>query len=77
MPVAEAALLMDEPTTHLDVASQADLGRRIVELNREHGISVLLVSHGSFAETAADRIVHIGDGNHRVAAAAAGGPHRE
>ena len=61
-----ALLLMDEPTTHLDVEAQADLGRRIVALNREHGISVLLVSHGSFAESAAGRVVRLAGG--RVAA---------
>ncbi len=55
-------LLMDEPTTHLDVEAQADLGRRIVALNREHGISVLLVSHGNFAESAADRVVRLSGG---------------
>ena len=38
-----------------------------IELNRDYGISVLLVSHGSFAESAADRVVHIGGGRRRVA----------
>ncbi len=57
-----ALLLMDEPTTHLDVEAQADLGRRIVALNRDHGISVLLVSHGSFSESAADRVVRLAGG---------------
>ena len=71
-------LLMDEPTTHLDVESQDDLGRRIVELNRDYGISVLLVSHGSFAESAADRVVYIGGGPRQMASAAtAGRLHRE
>lgn len=60
-------LLMDEPTTHLDVESQTDLGRRIVELNRDYGIPVLLVSHGSFAESAADRVVNLGDEWRRAA----------
>lgn len=59
-------LLMDEPTTHLDVDAQADLGRRIVALNREYGIAVLLVSHGRFAASAADRVVCLDAG--RVAA---------
>jgi ABC-type Mn2+/Zn2+ transport system ATPase subunit len=69
-------LLMDEPTTHLDVESQEDLARRIAELNREHGISVLLVSHGSFAESTADRVVQIGGGHRNAPEAAATGEPR-
>ena len=38
-------LLADEPTGSLDRASAAELGQLLVELNREQGLTLILVTH--------------------------------
>jgi peptide/nickel transport system ATP-binding protein len=40
-----ALLIADEPTTALDVTTQAQILRLIVELQRRHGMAVLFVTH--------------------------------
>lgn len=39
------ALLLDEPTAFLDPASRSDLTGRLLRLNREQGITLVVVSH--------------------------------
>ena len=49
----DALLLLDEPVTGLDPGSSQDLYDLIRKLNREHGVSVVMVSHdlhGSMAD---------------------------
>jgi iron complex transport system ATP-binding protein len=38
-------LVLDEPTAHLDLRHQAACARLLQELNRDEGLSILLVSH--------------------------------
>jgi ABC-type Mn2+/Zn2+ transport system ATPase subunit len=56
-------LLLDEPITDLDVASQKAMMDFLSNLNKEKGITILLVSHllDVVAERA-DKIVMLGDG---------------
>src|SRR6267378_4809302 len=65
-----ALLIADEPTTALDVTTQAQILRLIVELQRRHGMAVLFVTHdfGIVAEIAhriavlrEGRLVEVGD----------------
>ncbi|MFB6675066.1 ABC transporter ATP-binding protein [Streptomyces sp. NPDC056390] len=51
-------LIADEPTSALDVSVQADIGNRLVALNRERGMSCLVVSHDlGFISNIASHIV--------------------
>ena len=38
-------LLLDEPVTGLDPVAQADLYRRIADLNHEEGVTIFMISH--------------------------------
>lgn len=49
-------LLMDEPSTGLDPASRLDLWRAIKELQKRHGVTVLMTTHLLEEADKADRI---------------------
>jgi macrolide transport system ATP-binding/permease protein len=70
-----AILLADEPTGNLDSATSAEIMEIIRRLNREQGITVIVVTHDSDIAAYADRIVTFRDGriisDERKAAAAA------
>lgn len=56
-------LLLDEPTTYLDLAHQVDVLELIHRLNREHGRTVVMVLHDiSLAARYSDHIVAMKDG---------------
>ncbi|MFJ6079247.1 ABC transporter ATP-binding protein [Pseudarthrobacter sp. NPDC092419] len=56
-------LLLDEPTTYLDLAHQVDLLELVRTLNREHGRTVVMVLHDiSLAARYSDHIVAMKDG---------------
>jgi zinc transport system ATP-binding protein len=38
-------LILDEPTTGIDIGSQEDFYKLLRDLNREHGLTILFVSH--------------------------------
>ena len=56
------ALLLDEPTVHLDPAHQLATMRLVQRLARERGLGVLAVVHDLNLAALADRIVVIADG---------------
>jgi len=56
-------VLLDEPTTGLDVVVQKSILRNLKEIQRQHGFSVLFISHdlGAIMEVA-DRVIVMYDG---------------
>nr|WP_274635733.1 ABC transporter ATP-binding protein [Microbacterium bovistercoris] len=63
-------LLLDEPTTFLDVAHQIDVLDLLTDLNREHGTTIVMVLHDmNLAARYADHLFAMRDG--RVVAAGA------
>ncbi|MGB3375241.1 MAG: ABC transporter ATP-binding protein, partial [Microbacterium sp.] len=56
-------LFLDEPTTYLDIGYQLEVLHLVQALNREHGITVVMVLHDlNQAAAYADRIVCLHDG---------------
>jgi putative ABC transport system ATP-binding protein len=61
--VTEPALVLaDEPTGNLDSATKVEIMQLLVELNREQGITVVMVTHESDMATYASRMVWFRDG---------------
>lgn len=57
-------LLLDEPTTHLDLKHQVEIYRLLRDLHREQGLTVITVLHDlNFANLACQRVLLLGDGN--------------
>jgi putative ABC transport system ATP-binding protein len=55
-------ILADEPTGALDSKSSADVMQLLVSLNRERGMTVLIVTHDEKVAQQCDRIVRFADG---------------
>jgi putative ABC transport system ATP-binding protein len=53
-------LLADEPTGNLDPATAARVMDALVAQTREHGASLVLVTHSEAAASRADRVLHLG-----------------
>src|SRR5262249_51570465 len=64
-------VLADEPTGNLDSHSEADVLDLLQELNREHGHTIVIVTHDPGAAAIAQRGVFLRDG--RVAGEVEGG----
>ena len=54
-----ALLLADEPTGNLDPATAARVMDVLVAQTREHGASLVLVTHSEAAAARADRVLHL------------------
>jgi macrolide transport system ATP-binding/permease protein len=57
-----AILLADEPTGNLDSRNSAEIMEIIVRLNREHGLTVVVVTHDPGVAEYTDRVVTFRDG---------------
>ncbi|MBK1722164.1 ABC transporter ATP-binding protein [Thiocystis violacea] len=68
---APSLLLADEPTGNLDTARSHEIMDLLTGLNRERGITVLMVTHEADMAAYAHRVIHFLDG--RVADAAPSG----
>jgi len=66
-------LLADEPTGNLDTQTSVDIMTSLQRLNRERGITVLLVTHEPDIAGYSRRLVHMKDGNVRYDGATAEG----
>jgi iron complex transport system ATP-binding protein len=56
-------LVLDEPTSHLDLRYQAESAALLKRLNREQGVTILLVSHDlNLASEVCDRLVLMAEG---------------
>jgi energy-coupling factor transporter ATP-binding protein EcfA2 len=57
-----AVVLADEPTGNLDTQRSHEIMGLLMALNRDHGITVLMVTHESDMAAYARRMVHFVDG---------------
>lgn len=56
-------LLLDEPTTHLDLESQDNLDNTITKIRTKYDLSILMISHNQVhARQISDRVVHLNNG---------------
>jgi putative ABC transport system ATP-binding protein len=60
--VQPAIILADEPTGNIDSATGAEIMTLLRRLNREQGVTLLLVTHDPEAAAFADRVVQLRDG---------------
>jgi len=56
-------ILADEPTGALDRVSAAEVGRLLTELNREHGITLIVVTHSDELAARMDRVLSMENGS--------------
>ncbi|RIK27915.1 MAG: macrolide ABC transporter ATP-binding protein, partial [Chloroflexi bacterium] len=57
-----AIILADEPTGNLDSTSGQEIMNIFKRLNREQGMTVILVTHDPDVAASADRTIHVKDG---------------
>ena len=55
-------LLADEPTGNLDTKTSHEIMETLVKLNRQHGVTIVVVTHESDIAAFADRVVTMRDG---------------
>ncbi|MFZ4817772.1 MAG: ABC transporter ATP-binding protein [Limisphaerales bacterium] len=55
-------ILADEPTGALDRVSAAEVGRLLIELNQEHGITLIVATHSEELAARMDRVVTMENG---------------
>jgi iron complex transport system ATP-binding protein len=61
-----AILLLDEPTTSLDIRHQADIYRLLRKFHDEGGLTIMLVSHDlNLSARACERLILLDEGNIR------------
>lgn len=57
-----SVLMADEPTGNLDSENSAEIMELLTRVNRDHGTTVVLVTHDPGVAAACGRIVHLRDG---------------
>lgn len=61
---AKKMILLDEPAAALDPAASAELYSLIDHLNRDHGVTVIMVTHSMEAARHSGKILHMGRREH-------------
>ena len=56
-------IVLDEPTAMLDPIGRQEVLETILKLNREQGITVVLITHHMDEAALADRLIVMNDGN--------------
>lgn len=59
---APSLLLADEPTSDLDEQTELEIMDRLRRLNRDRGVTLILVTHNLALAQSADQILHIANG---------------
>jgi len=59
---APGLLLADEPTGNLDTRNSHEIMETLVRLNREHGVTLIVVTHEADIAAYADRVITMRDG---------------
>ena len=62
LAMAPSILVMDEPTAMLDPAGRREVMNTILELNREKGITIILIAHHMDEAAMADRVIVMSGG---------------
>ena len=57
-----AIILADEPTGNLDTKSGQEIMELLLNLNRDHGTTLIIVTHAPDIAAHSQRIIHIRDG---------------
>ncbi len=60
--ISPDVIVLDEPTAMLDPTGRFEVMKTITKLNREHNITVVLITHNMDEAVCADRVVVIDDG---------------
>jgi putative ABC transport system ATP-binding protein len=55
-------LLADEPTGNLDRTTGRQILSLLGELNREHGLTIVMVTHDESIASACDAVIQLADG---------------
>jgi putative ABC transport system ATP-binding protein len=56
-------LVADEPTGNLDTARSHEIMELLTRLNKEHGLTIVMVTHEADVAAYAQRTIHFLDGN--------------
>ena len=56
-------MLADEPTGNLDTATSEDVMKLLTSLNRDDGITIVMVTHEPDMAAYAERVIHFLDGH--------------
>jgi ABC-type lipoprotein export system ATPase subunit len=59
---APSLLLADEPTSDLDEPTEIEIMDQLRELNRDHGMTLIMVTHNLRLAEQSDRVLHIANG---------------
>ena len=60
---APSLLLADEPTSDLDEPTEIEIMEQLRELNRDRGMTVIMVTHNLRLAEQSDRVLHIANGS--------------